>query len=116
MVILFRLGLWKCLENQGWESVGDHVLPMLGGGGGGGEGRGGEGRGGEGRGGEGRRWTAEESPVHINVLELHAAKLTLMALTPNVSPSHIPTMAAAYIDKMGVCTPPLAMRLILLYF
>ena len=63
------------------------ALPMLGGGGGGG-------------------WTAGESPVHINVLELHAAKLTLLALAPNVSHSHIRfmldnTTVAAYIDKMG---------------
>ena len=36
----------------------------------------------------GGRWTAEESPVHINVLELHAAKLTLLALAPGVSDSH----------------------------
>ena len=54
----------------------------------------------------GGRWTDDESPVHINVLELHAAKLTLLALAPNVSHSHIHmmldnTMAAAYIDKMG---------------
>ena len=49
------------------------------------------------------RWTAEESPVHINVLELHAAKLTLLALAPGVSDSHIRLMldnttATAYID------------------
>ena len=37
----------------------------------------------------GGRWTAEESRVHINVLELHAAKLTLLALAPGVSDSHI---------------------------
>ena len=52
----------------------------------------------------GGRWTAEESPVHINVLELHAAKLTLLALAPGVSDSHIRLMlntAAAYIEKMG---------------
>ena len=58
------------------------------------------------------RWTDDESPVHINVLELHAAKLTLLALASNVSHSHIRLMldnttAAAYIDKMGeACTPP----------
>ena len=69
----------------------------------------------------GGRWTVDESPVHINVLELHAAKLTLLALAPNVSHSHIRfmldnTTAAAYIDKMGgACTPPLAMRLLCLY-
>ena len=54
----------------------------------------------------GGRWTDEECPVHINVLELHAAKLTLLALAPNVSHSHIRLMldnttVAAYIDKMG---------------
>ena len=54
----------------------------------------------------GGRWTAEESPVHINVFELHAAKLTLLALAPGVSDSHIRLMldnttAAAYIEKMG---------------
>ena len=54
----------------------------------------------------GGRWTAEESPVHINVLELHAAKLTLLALVPGVSDSHIRLMLvnttiAAYIEKMG---------------
>ena len=42
----------------------------------------------------------------VSVLELHAAKLTLLALAPNVSHSHIRlmldnAMAAAYIDKMG---------------
>ena len=31
------------------------------------------------------RWTADESPVQINVLELHAAKLTLLALAPRVA-------------------------------
>ena len=54
----------------------------------------------------GGRWADVESPVHINVLELHAAKLTLLALATNVSHSHIRLMldnttAAAYIDKMG---------------
>ena len=54
----------------------------------------------------GGRWTDDGSPVHINVLELHAAKLTLLALAPSVSHSHIclmldNTTAAAYIDKMG---------------
>ena len=53
----------------------------------------------------GGRWTDDESPVHINVLELHAAKLTLLDLAPTVSHSHIRlmldnTMAAVYIDKM----------------
>ena len=48
----------------------------------------------------------EESPVHINGLELHAAKLTLMTLAPSVSDSHIRLMldnttAAAHIDKIG---------------
>ena len=42
-------------------------------------------RGGTSHVGGGGRWTADESPVHINVLELHAAKLTLLALAPNVS-------------------------------
>ena len=69
----------------------------------------------------GGRWTDDESPVHINVLELHAAKLTLLAFAPNVSRSHIRLMldnttAAAYIEKMGgACTPTLAMRLLCLY-
>ena len=59
----------------------------------------------------GGRWTDEESPVHINVLELHAAKVTLLALAPNVSHSHIRLMLynttpAAYIDKMGVLHSP----------
>ena len=54
----------------------------------------------------GGRWTDDESSVHINVLELHAAKLTLLALAPNVLHSHIclmldNTMSAAYIDKLG---------------
>ena len=54
----------------------------------------------------GGRWTAEESLVYINVLELHAAKLMLLALAPGVSDSHIRLMldnttAAAYIEKMG---------------
>ena len=54
----------------------------------------------------GRRWTADESSVHINVLELLAAKLTLLALAPSVWNTHIRLMldnttAAAYIDKMG---------------
>ena len=54
----------------------------------------------------GGRWTAEESPVHIIVLELLAAKLTLLALAPSVWNTHIRLMldnttAAAYIDKMG---------------
>ena len=58
------------------------------------------------------RWTDDESPVHSNVLELHAAKLTLLALAPNVSHSHIRLMldnttAAAYIDKMGGLALPL---------
>ena len=57
------------------------------------------------------RWTDDESSVHINVLELHAAKLTLLALAPNVSHSHIRLMldnttAAACIDKMrGLHSP-----------
>ena len=69
----------------------------------------------------GGRWTDGESPVHINVLELHAAKLTLLALAPNVSHYHIRLMldnttAAAYIDKMGKGLHyPLAMRLLCLY-
>ena len=54
----------------------------------------------------GGRWTDDEYPVHINVLELRAAKLTLLVLAPNVSHPHIRLMldnttAAAYIDKMG---------------
>ena len=36
--------------------------------------------------------TTEESPVHINVLELNAAQLTLLALAPGVSDSHIRLM------------------------
>ena len=68
------------------------ALPMLGGGGGG-------------------RWTDDESPVHINVLALHAAKLTLLALAPTVSHSHTRLMldnttAAAYIEKTGACYSP----------
>ena len=59
----------------------------------------------------GGRWTADESPVHINVLEFHAAKLTLLAHAPNVQHSHIclmlgNTTVAAYIDKMeGLHSP-----------
>ena len=49
---------------------------------------------------------ADESPAHINVLELHAAQLTLLALAAHVSLSHIRLMldnstTASYIDKMG---------------
>ena len=60
----------------------------------------------------GGRWTDDEYYVHINVLELNAAKLTLLALAPNVSHSHIylmldNTTAAAYIDKMGGLALPL---------
>ena len=52
----------------------------------------------------GERWTADESPIHINVLELHATQLTLLALALHVSHSHIRLMldnttAASYIDK-----------------
>ena len=59
-------------------------------------------------------WTAVESPVHINVLELLAAKLTLLALAPIVWNTHIRlldnTTAAAYIIKMGgAYTPQLVM-------
>ena len=69
------------------------------------------------------RWTDDESLVHTDALELHAVKLTLLALAPNVSHSHIRLMLdnttdAAYIDKMGgggACTPPVAMRLLCLY-
>ena len=54
----------------------------------------------------GGRWTAEESPVHINVLELHAAKLMLLLLAPGVRLPHPmmldKTTAAAYIEKMVV--------------
>ena len=57
-------------------------------------------------GGGGGGWTDDESPVHIYVLEIHAAKLTLLALAPDVSHTHIclmvdNTMAVPYIDKMG---------------
>ena len=69
------------------------------------------------------RCTDDESPVHINDLELYAAKLTLLAIAPNVSHSHIRLMLdnttdAAYIDKIGGggdFTPPIAMRLLCLY-
>ena len=59
----------------------------------------------------GGRLTDDKSPIHINVLELQAAKLTLMALAPNVSHSHIRLMldnttATAYIDEMeGLHSP-----------
>ena len=51
----------------------------------------------------GGRWTADESPVHINVLELHGAQVMLLSLA---HVSHIRVMldnttAAFYIDKMG---------------
>ena len=50
----------------------------------------------------GGRWIDDESPIHINVLELHAAKLTLLALAPIKWGG-------------GACNPPLAMRLLCLY-
>ena len=54
----------------------------------------------------GGRWSDDDLPAHINVLELYAAKLALVSLGSAVSYCHIKLMldnmtAVSYVNKMG---------------
>ena len=54
----------------------------------------------------GGRWSDPESPLHINALELHAAKPCLFSLAAGLSNLHIRilldnTIAISYFNHMG---------------
>ena len=57
-------------------------------------------------------WTALQQSLHINLLEMEAVRLALLAFLPALRGSHVllrtdNTSVACYLNKQGGCAPPL---------